>query len=180
MAKLQNFELINKNHIMQKYTPRIIRNVPNKAKPTRVSSPRSIPKTAVAANVVALVTGTAKEIGVSLRIAKKVADAERFTMKGTEYCQVSKRLNQFSMVLRTWLCWDLFVWAIDLIFSSQISAPFRMRALVAPQTSPTATIFCTSPIFVGISQYFCWPYLFLSLRVSVKIKIFNGKKPQSP
>ena len=50
--------------------------------------------TAVAANVVALVTGTASEIGVWLRMTKKVAEAERLTKKGTEYCQMKRSLIQ--------------------------------------------------------------------------------------
>ncbi|CAL1359617.1 unnamed protein product [Linum trigynum] len=64
--------------------------VPIKANPIRVSSPSIIP--AVAAKVVALVTGTASEIGASLKRAKKVADAERLIKKGIEYCQNSRRL----------------------------------------------------------------------------------------
>lgn len=86
-----------------------MRRVPNNVKPTRFSSPSSIPKTAVAAKVVAFVTGTAKEIGVSFRVAKKVADAERFSINGKEYCQVSKRLNQFLRVSKTGFAAGVFV-----------------------------------------------------------------------
>jgi hypothetical protein len=49
----------------------------------------SNPKTAVAANVVALVMGT-----VWLRMAKKVAEAERFIKKGIECCQIERRVSQ--------------------------------------------------------------------------------------
>jgi uncharacterized membrane protein YciS (DUF1049 family) len=41
---------------------------------------------AVAANIVALVTGM-----VWLRMAKKVAEAERFIKRGTECCQIERR-----------------------------------------------------------------------------------------
>ena len=50
--------------------------VPNKARPIRVFSPNRIPNTSVAAKVVALVMGTAREIGALLKRAKKVADAD--------------------------------------------------------------------------------------------------------
>lgn len=144
-----------------------MRKVPNKANPTWVSSPRSIPKTAVAANVVALVTGTAKEMGVSLRIAKKVAEAVRFTINGKEYCQVSKRLSQFLSVLMTGF-WGVFGWGVDLIFLSQMMAPLRIRALVAPQTRPTATIFSTSlPIAVLLVVIVTMPASVPDLRVAL-------------
>ncbi|EYU32316.1 hypothetical protein MIMGU_mgv1a016904mg [Erythranthe guttata] len=81
--------------MMQTQTPRRMRRVPNKARPTRVSSPRMIPKTAVAANVVAFVTGTAKEMGVSIKMPKKVADADRFIRKGKVYCQINTSFNHF-------------------------------------------------------------------------------------
>ncbi|KAG6428663.1 hypothetical protein SASPL_112916 [Salvia splendens] len=119
------------------HTPNTMRQVPNSASPTRVSSPRMIPKTAVAAKVVALVTGTATEIGESLNIAKKVAEADRFTTNGRVYCQIKRSLSHL---------WSrgVFVWGADLSAWSHKIAPLRMRALVAPQTSPTATIFSTS------------------------------------
>lgn len=135
------------HHEIQSQTPRTIRPVPSKACPTRVFSPNSNPKTAVAANVVALVTGTAREMGVWLRMAKKVAEAERFIKKGTEYCQIERRVSQFLSEAMSLLwggaCGGL---EVDLRASSQSSAPRRMMALVAPQTRPTATIFSTSPI----------------------------------
>ena len=83
------------HHIIQIQTPRTIRKVPNKANHTRVSSPKSMADTAVAANVVALVTGTASDMGVSLKMAKKVAEADKFIKKGMEYCHVRRRLSQF-------------------------------------------------------------------------------------
>eukprot|EP00268_Persea_americana_P026649 TRINITY_DN260_c0_g1_i2.p3 TRINITY_DN260_c0_g1~~TRINITY_DN260_c0_g1_i2.p3 ORF type:complete len:100 (+),score=21.69 TRINITY_DN260_c0_g1_i2:177-476(+) len=46
----------------------LIKLVPNRANPIRISSPRTMAETAVAAKVVALVTGTAREIGASLKI----------------------------------------------------------------------------------------------------------------
>ncbi|KAL0410630.1 UNVERIFIED_CONTAM: hypothetical protein Slati_3652700 [Sesamum latifolium] len=94
-----------------------------------------IANTAVAAKVVALVTGTAKDMGVSLKMAKKVAEAERLIRKGTVYCQIKRRLNHFLSV---------FVRGVDLRAWSHMTAPLRMRAFVAPQTRPTATIFSTS------------------------------------
>lgn len=85
---------IKKNRsLTQSQTPKTIKRVPNKAYPSRVSSPKSIPITAVAANVVALVTGTAREMGVWPRIAKKEAEAERLRKSGTEYCHVRNRLR---------------------------------------------------------------------------------------
>ncbi|KVH93882.1 hypothetical protein Ccrd_004055 [Cynara cardunculus var. scolymus] len=86
-----------------------MKKVPKRVNPTRVSSPSNIPNTAVAANVVALVTGTAREIGVSLRIEKKAAEADRLTRKGTEYCQTKRRLNQSMRVLTTGLLWNLLI-----------------------------------------------------------------------
>ena len=130
-----------------------MRPVPNKAWPTRVSSPNSIPNTAVAANVVALVTGTVREMGVWLRIAKKVTEAERFMKKGTVYCQIERRVSQFlreASILWRWDCCGGV--EVDLRAWSHKSAPRRMMALVAPHTRPTATIFSTSPIiFVWVS-----------------------------
>ncbi|GLT98541.1 hypothetical protein SLE2022_160410 [Rubroshorea leprosula] len=134
---------------MQSQTPRTIKAVPNKARPTCVFSPSSIPKTAVAANVVAFVTGTASEIGASLNTAKKVADAVRLMMKGIEYCQKKRRVSQLERGLRIF-CWSfrggLGGGGADLRDWSQRSAPRRIAALVAPQIRPTATIFSTSPI----------------------------------
>lgn len=77
--------------MIQIQTPKTMKKVPKRAKEIRVSSPRIIAETAVAAKVVAFVTGTAKEIGLSLNIAKKVAEADKFIKKGTEYCQVKRR-----------------------------------------------------------------------------------------
>lgn len=139
------------HHIIQIQIPRTIRRVPNKAKPTRVSSPKSMAATAVAANVVALVTGTASDIGVSLKMAKKVADADKFIKKGTEYCHVRRRLSQFLQAAssRWWSGEGLFGGEEeeeDLSFWPQMSAPRRIMALVEPHTKPTAIIFSTSPI----------------------------------
>lgn len=97
LVKLQ--KPIKTTHITQTKTPTRIRKVPNKAIKPFISSPKSIPTKAVAAKVVALVTGTAKEIGVSLKLAKKVAEADKFSKNGTEYCQVSKRLSQLLRVV---------------------------------------------------------------------------------
>lgn len=133
---------------MQIQTPRTIRRVPNKANPTRVSSPKSMADTAVAANVVALVTGTARDKGVSLKMAKKVAEADKFIKKGTEYCHVRRRSNQFFTVARNrWWSEEGLFGCIeeDLNFWSQTSAPRRIIALVEPHTKPTAIIFSKSP-----------------------------------
>ncbi|CAL9766676.1 unnamed protein product, partial [Musa acuminata subsp. burmannicoides] len=131
---------------MQIQTPKTIRAVPKKVRPTRISSPRIIAATAVAANVVAFVTGTATEMGAPPSMWKKAAEADRLIRKGTEYCHVRRR----SIHLRTWprrrprgrwpgvrdRSWS---------FRSQTRAPRRMTALVAPHTIPTAIIFSTSP-----------------------------------
>lgn len=127
--------------------PKTIKAVPNKAKARWVCSPKSNPNTAVAANVVALVTGTASEIGVWLSMAKKVAEAERFTKKGIVYCQIERSLSQFlTEVTSLWRAALGCAWAEgDLRAWSHRRAPRRIRALVAPQTRPTAIIFSTSP-----------------------------------
>lgn len=151
------------SHCVQSQTPRTMRAVPNKAWAKRVSSPKSIPNTAVAAKVMALVTGTVREMGVWLRITKKVAEAERFMKKGMEYCQIERRVNQF-LREESNLCWGDGV-GVDLRAWSHKRAPRRMMALVAPHTRPTATIFSTSPIILfslthsGQSEsyfYFTW------------------------
>lgn len=124
--------------------------MPSKAKSSRVSSPKSIPNTAVAANVVALVTGTARDMGVSLKMAKKMAEAERLSKKGREYCQNKRRLSQLLSEERS------FWWNFggderedeEEDFSdwwSQRSAPRRIKALVAPHTRPMVIIFSMSP-----------------------------------
>ncbi|CAN6564377.1 unnamed protein product [Malus baccata var. baccata] len=134
--------------------PKTIKAVPNIARPRWVCSPKSKPNTAVAANVVALVTGTASEIGVWLSMAKKVAEAERLTKKGTVYCQIARSLSQLVREARS-LWWIGPGWARawaeeeDLRAWSQRRAPRRIRALVAPQTRPTPIIFSTSPI-IGV------------------------------
>lgn len=130
---------------MQSHTPNPIRAVPNRAYPTRVSSPRSIPKTAVAAKVVALVTGTASDIGASLRMAKKVAEAVRLTKKGTVYCQIERSLSHRRKEERS-LFEERVALEEDLRAWSQRRAPRRISALVAPHAIPIATIFSTSPI----------------------------------
>lgn len=135
--------------------PETIKPVPNKASLTRVCSPKSIPKMAVAANVVALVTGTANEIGASLMRAKKVAEADRFIKNGSEYCQNKKSLTQLSnetKIFRRRLGGFDCGAEDDLIVWSQRSAPRRIRAFVAPQTKPTATILSMSPIIRSINQ----------------------------
>lgn len=127
--------------------PKRIKAVPNKAKARWVCSPKSNPNTAVAANVVALVTGTASEIGVWLSMAKKVAEAERFTKKGIVYCQIERSLSQLlTEVTSLWRAALGCAWAEeDLRAWSHRRAPRRIRALVAPQTRPTAIIFSMSP-----------------------------------
>ncbi|PWA97205.1 hypothetical protein CTI12_AA031910 [Artemisia annua] len=74
---------------------------------------------------------------------KKVAEADKLMMNGTEYCQISKMWNQSDKVLRSGLLWvfeeDGFV---------EMRAPLRIKALVAPQIRPTVSIFSMSPIMV--------------------------------
>uniref|UniRef100_A0A0E0KZD0 Uncharacterized protein n=1 Tax=Oryza punctata TaxID=4537 RepID=A0A0E0KZD0_ORYPU len=127
---------------MQTQTPRMMSVVPSAAGAACVPSPRRAAATAVAAKVVALVTGTAMEIGAAPRRLKKAADAERLTANGTEYCHVRRssthRRNtpvteeevEVERERRRW---------------SQTSAPRRIRALVAPHTRPTATMLAASP-----------------------------------
>ena len=135
--------------------PKTIKPVPNKAKPKWVCSPNSNPKTAVAANVVALVTGTAREIGVWLRMAKKVAEAERFTEKGIVYCQIDRSFSQLFRDVMSLFWWGVFGCGgemDDLRAWSHRMAPRRIRALVAPQTSPTAIIFSMSPTILSFED----------------------------
>lgn len=138
---------ISHSHVIQSQTPATIKAVPIKANPILVSSPKSVPNKAVAANVVALVTGTASDIGESLSRAKKVADAERFRKKGTEYCQKNITLSKFWTEERSlWWSFGGFGEEEDNFRDrwSHRSAPRRNKALVAPQTRPTATIFSIS------------------------------------
>lgn len=149
----KKYKQLADGQVIQSQTPRTIKSVPKKAKPRWVSSPKSTPNTAVAAKVVALVTGTVSEIGVSLRMEKKVADAERFIKNGTVYCQIERSFDQFRNDIRSRAnalmagsgCGaDLRAW-------SQRIAPRRIIALVAPHTSPTAIIFSLSPtIFFSV------------------------------
>ncbi|CAL1414348.1 unnamed protein product [Linum trigynum] len=149
--------------------------VPINANPIRVSSPRSMANTAVAANVVALVTGTASEIGASLRRAKKVAEAERLIKKGMEYCQNSRRLIALlseEMSFR-WSAVDFGAAAGDpgdLLSYSR--APRRIKALVAPQMRPTATIFSTSPGIDGSSRWL----LAAAMVVSLNRRLSKGQE----
>ncbi|KAG5593031.1 hypothetical protein H5410_043545 [Solanum commersonii] len=106
------------------------------------------PKTAVAAKVVALVTGIAKEIGVSLRMAKNVADADKFRTNGKEYCHINFSLNQFLRVVMI-LCWGVFGCGNDLMASSHLIAPFRIKAFVAPKQallSPSSPLLLPSEL----------------------------------
>lgn len=126
--------------------PRTIRAVPKKVRGRWVGSPRRVPKRAVAAKVVALVTGTARERGASERMAKKVAEAERLMRKGMEYCQMERSFSQLRREKRIFWHRDEFdcgcgVFAEVLRASSQRSAPRRMIAFVAPHITPTAIIF---------------------------------------
>lgn len=84
---------ITSHHMTQSQTPKTIIRVPKRAYPGFVSSPKSIPTTAVATNVVALVTGTAREMGVCPKMAKKEAEAERLSNRGSEYCHVMMRFR---------------------------------------------------------------------------------------
>lgn len=135
-------------HRTHSQIPNTIKLVPNKASPIWVSSPNKIPNAAVAAKVVALVTGTAREMGALLRREKNVAEAERLIRKGTEYCQKRRRLIQsrraIMILRRIWRGGGGGDSVVDDFLLSQARAPRRIRALVAPQTSPTATIFSMS------------------------------------
>lgn len=139
------------NYMMQSHNPITMRAVPSRAWPRRVSSPRMTPKTAVAANVVAFVTGTVREMGVWLRIAKKVAEAEMFMRNGTVYCQINSRFTHF--LIQATSFWRRFdgadEGATDCSWRSHSTAPRRISALVAPQTRPTATIFSASATIIG-------------------------------
>ncbi|KAI4376593.1 hypothetical protein MLD38_014339 [Melastoma candidum] len=112
-------------------------------RPIITSSPRATPATAVAANVVALVIGTASEIGASRSRAKKATEADRLTRNGTEYCQNRRRSRQFFTEPTSFrrrvppsaedAAEDPWDW-------DQRIVPRRIRALVVPQISPTAII----------------------------------------
>lgn len=82
---------------------------------------------------------------MSFKIMKKVADADKLMMNGTEYCQISKMLNQSDKVLRSG-----FLWGFDGGF--EMRAPLRIKALVAPQIRPTVSIFSMSPIIWQSNQ----------------------------
>uniref|UniRef100_M0ZXG4 Uncharacterized protein n=1 Tax=Solanum tuberosum TaxID=4113 RepID=M0ZXG4_SOLTU len=77
-------------------------------------------------------------------MAKNVADADKFRTNGKEYCHINTSLNQFLRGVMI-LCWGVFGCGNDLMVSSHLIAPFRIKAFVALQTSPTVTIFSTSP-----------------------------------
>lgn len=136
--------------------PRTIRAVPKKVRGRWVGSPRRVPKRAVAAKVVALVTGTARERGASERMAKKVAEAERLMRKGMEYCQMERSFSQLRREKRIFWHRDEFdcgcgVFAEVLRASSQRSAPRRMIAFVAPHITPTAIIFSIDLCWLSLS-----------------------------
>lgn len=141
---------------MHKQMPRTIRAVPKKVRGRWVGSPRRVPKRAVAAKVVALVTGTARERGASERMAKKVAEAERLMRKGMEYCQMERSFSQLRREKRIFWHRDEFdcgcgVFAEVLRASSQRSAPRRMIAFVAPHITPTAIIFSIDLCWLSLS-----------------------------
>lgn len=162
--------------MMQSQTPRTMRAVPSRAWPRRVSSPRITPKTAVAANVVALVTGTVREIGVWLRMAKKLAEAEILMRNGTVYCQINSRFTQFLIEATSfWRRLDGGLEdATDRSWRSQRTAPRRISALVAPQTRPTATIFSASARIIGLlSPFFCPVAAAPSAAVRTTVKYTN-------
>ncbi|EEF48212.1 conserved hypothetical protein [Ricinus communis] len=82
-------------------------------------------------------------MGALLKRAKKVAEAERLSKKGTEYCQNKSRLNMLLSKDRS-----LFLLSFgdggEWTFWSHSRAPRRINALVDPQIRPTATIFSIS------------------------------------
>lgn len=134
----------------------MMRAVPKKARGRLVCSPRSVAKTAVEAKVVALVTGTARERGASERMEKKVAEAERLTRKGMEYCQIERSLIQLRREDK--IFWERFVdcgfgCEEDLRASSQRRAPRRMIAFVAPHIMPTAIIFSIFALSLLLFQF---------------------------
>lgn len=126
---------------MQTQTPRTMSAVPSAAGAARVPSPRRAAATAVAAKVVAFVTGTATEIGAAPRRLKKAADAARLTANGAEYCHVRRS----SAHRRSTPVTEEEVAGRERRRWSQTSAPRRIRALVVPHTRPTATMLAASP-----------------------------------
>ncbi|KAJ4708486.1 hypothetical protein OWV82_018425, partial [Melia azedarach] len=91
-------------------------------------------------------------------MAKKVAEAERFSKKGSEYCQIKRRPSQFFKEEKSfwWSLRGLGRMERFLRARSQMSAPRRISALVAPQTRPTAIIFSTSPVISLCSAIAYW------------------------
>ncbi len=139
---------------MQRVTPAMMRDTPIRVSGPFIFSPRTAPAMAVTAKVVALVTGTARVIGLSPSLIINRTDIERFKRKGREYSHTRRRCTHSCKRLQTKVAGVVFLELLLLLgfccccccccfsvffffFSSAaISAPRFISALVAPHTVP--------------------------------------------
>ncbi len=132
---------------MQRVTPAMMRDTPIRVSGPFIFSPRTAPAMAVTAKVVALVTGTARVIGLSPSLITNRTDIERFKRKGREYSHTRRRCTHSCKSLQTKVAGVVFLELLLLLafcsccffffFSfAAISAPRFISALVAPHTVP--------------------------------------------
>ncbi len=86
---------------MQRVTPAMMRDTPIRVSGPFIFSPRTAPAMAVTAKVVALVTGTARVIGLSPSLIINRTDIERFKRKGREYSHTRRRCTHSCKRLQT-------------------------------------------------------------------------------
>ena len=126
---------------MQSVTPATMSATPTAVSRGRIFSPSAAPATAVTAKVVALVTGTASVIGLSLSLMTNRTDMERLRRNGSEYCHTHSSRIQSPRKLPTTppgpLCFPCSTAAR--VASSAISVPHFMSAFVIPHTVPIAS-----------------------------------------
>ncbi len=137
---------------MQRVTPAMMRDTPIRVSGPFIFSPRTAPAMAVTAKVVALVTGTARVIGLSPSLIINRTDIERFKRKGREYSHTRRRCTHsykrlqtkvagvvfFELLLLLGFCCCCCCFSVFFFFfsSAAISAPRFISALVAPHTVP--------------------------------------------
>jgi hypothetical protein len=147
---------------MQSVTPATMSATPIRVSRGRIFSPSAAPATAVTANVVAFVTGTASVIGLSPSLMTNRTDMERLSRNGSEYCQThSKRIQSprklATMLLLLPLCFCAS--AAARLASSAMSAPRLRSALVIPHTVPMASSHPTTAIAAAApaQRHSKWP-----------------------
>jgi len=156
---------------IQRVTPAMMRDTPITVSSPLIFSPRAAPATAVTAKVVALVTGTARVIGLSPSLITNRTDMERFKRKGREYSHTQSSCIHSCKMLQTKVgrvFLELLALCLDpacafCFFASAIRAPRFINAFVAPHTVPIPSNQATTAIS------FLSPYLhnFYHLPVSV-------------